>query len=199
MTTLPTDATDGGDTDGLPATTITRPLHIGAAQDVRYAVNALDGRVGSRSDNDVTDEIDRPQPSPVGKWATESPDRTGRQRWTSLLLGVLGFFAVAALVVGVVTVAGGSSAPGVTAERPALTPVTSKVAATTTLAVPSPSANGPSTTEPPTAPAQPPPYDTVTATASSVVVAPPPAVVAPTPKPNLRERLHDLFPKLFPN
>ena len=49
-------------------------------------------------------------------------------------------------------------------------------------------------------PATPPAYSSVTATASTVVAPPPPVMQPgePQPKPGVRQRLHDLFPRLFP-
>jgi len=68
--------------------------------------------------------------------------------------------------------------------------VTSAVAPS--LATPTPSAPVPA--------APPPAYSSVTATASTVVAPPPPVMQPgePQPKPGVRQRLRDLFPRLFP-
>ncbi|WP_328353365.1 hypothetical protein OG976_21575 [Mycobacterium sp. NBC_00419] len=165
--------TDQTTTD-TPATATTRPLYVGTGNDVSAAVDALDA----------------PWSSAVAVADTELPDFTPRRRWTSVVLGALGIMALAALVVAVITMAHQSTEPAGPAAVPA-PPVTTSAAATTTAVVPSPSA--------PADRAPPPAFASVTATASTL--APPPAVRpgGPDPKPGVRERLHDLFPRLFPD
>lgn len=164
-----------------PTTATTRPLYVGTGHDVSAAVDALD-------------EAERPWSSSVAVPESELSDFTPERRWTSVLLGALGILALATLVVAVIGVANSSSGPAREAPPP---PVPSTAAVTTTAATPSPSA----APRPSGAAAQPPAYSSVTATASTVVAPPPPAVQpdAPGPKPNVRQRLHDLFPRLLPN
>ncbi|MFN8033292.1 MAG: hypothetical protein U0Q47_08335 [Mycobacterium sp.] len=125
--------------------------------------------------------------------SAELPDFSPERRWMSVLLGALGMLVLAALVAAVITVAHRSSEPAERAPGPVV-PSTSSVA-------PAPAMSSAPSVAP--APATPPAYSTVTATASTVVVAPPaPPVVqpgAPEPKPGVRQRLHDLFPRLFPS
>ncbi len=107
-----------------------------------------------------------------------------------MVLGALGMVALATLVAAVIAMANRSAEPaGPSAVPTPAAPTTA--AATTTAVAPSPSAS--------VKPAPAPPFSSVTATASTL--APPPVLRpgAPEPKPGVRERLHDLFPRLFPN
>ncbi len=123
------------------------------------------------------------------------PDVSRRQRWTPVLLGVAALAVLALLVAGVITVEKDSTRPAEIAPRITATAPTSAAPATrapaTTTAMPSPSA-APSSSAPPPVPLAP-----VTATASTMVIAPPPTSYEPGP--DVRQRLHDLFPNLFPN
>jgi hypothetical protein len=132
-------------------------------------------------------DVDGPWSAAVDAQHAALPDFTPERRWNSVVLGALGIVVLAVLVIAVITVAHQSSEPTERAPAPA-PPSTSAVA-------PSPAAPTPSA--PP--PATPPAYSSVTATASTVV-APPPATAPgePQQKPGVRQRLHDLFPRLFP-
>jgi len=134
------------------------------------------------------------QPRSAGGQATPPPDFTlGQRRWTTVALAVLGIIALAALVIGVLVVSSDSTRPQVDVQAP---PPPSPT--TTASAVPPPMAASPSA-PPPAAPA-PPPELIATATASTIVLAPPaPDWPAPEPNPGVQQRLHDLFPRLFPN
>lgn len=162
----------------------TRPVRVPSVNDVGYAANALDGRAGPA----FTDELDEP--------GTEPPDFSRRQRWMPVLLGALGIVVLAVLIARVIAVANDSTKPDADTENAPAPTVTSSVMATsvpaTTTAVPSPSAGAP-----PASPSAPPPLPSVTATASTMAIPPPPA--APEPNPDVRQRLHDLFPRIFPN
>ena len=168
-----THGTREADAD-TPATTTTRPLYVGTGFDVGFAADDSD--------------VDGPWSAAVDAQHTALPDFTPERRWTSVVLGALGIVVLAVLVIAVITVAHQSSEPTERAPAPA-PPSTSAVA-------PSPAA--PTLSAPP--PATPPAYSSVTATASTVV-APAPPVMAPgepQQKPGVRQRLHDLFPRLFP-
>ncbi|NTY61939.1 hypothetical protein [Mycolicibacterium sphagni] len=109
--------------------------------------------------------------------------------WVSTILGALGVLVLGVLVFAVVTVSHESSRP-VGQPHPSATATTSiaPVPVNHSTSVPAPSA-------------QPPTSWSVTAVASTL--APPPAAPAPTsaaPKrePSVRQRLHDMFPQLFP-
>ena len=135
------------------------------------------------------DDTDEPWSAGVDAHNAEPPDFTVERRWTSVLLGALGIVVLAGLVIAVITVSHLSSEPS--AHTPAPTrPSTSEVAYSV-IPAPSPS--------PSPSPTSPPAYSSVTATASTVV-APPPVIQRgePQPKPRVRQRLHDLFPRLFP-
>ena len=165
-----------------PTTTTTRPLYVGTGYDVGFAADAL------------RDDVDGPWSAAVDARNTALPDFTPERRWTSPVLGALGIAVLAALVIAVLTVAHQSSEP--TERAPAhVPPSTSPVAPSP--AAPSPAAPAPSTP----VPVAPPAYSSATATASTVVAPPPPVVrpAEPQPKPGVRQRLHDLFPRLFPN
>ena len=163
-----------------PATATTRPLYIGAFPDPDLATDP------------ILDDGDGPWSASVAVQSTALPDFTPERRWTSVVLGALGILVLAALVAVVITVAHRSSEPAERAPAP--------VAPSTSVAS-SPAMSS----APPAAPVltAPPAYSSVTATASTVVVAPPaPPVVqpgAPQPNPGVRQRLHDLFPRLFPS
>ena len=132
-------------------------------------------------------DTDEPWSAGVDAHNAELPDFTVERRWTSVLLGALGIVVLAGLVIAVITVSHLSSEPS--AHTPAPTrPSTSEVASSV---IPAPS--------PSPSPTSPPAYSSVTATASTVV-APPPVIQRgePQPKPRVRQRLHDLFPRLFP-
>jgi hypothetical protein len=167
-------STTSPDTADTPATATTRPLYLGTGHDISAAAHALDA--------------DQPWSSSAVA-ESELPDFTPQRRWTSVVLAAAGIVALATLVVAVITMADRSSHP---AEEAPPTP-TSVVASTTAVSAPSPS---------PATPEAPPPVQTfssVTATASTL--APPPPVIpgATEPKPGVRQRLHDLFPRLFPD
>jgi len=170
-----TNGTREADAD-TPATTTTRPLYVGTGYDVGFAADAF------------RDDADGPWSAAVDAQNTALPDFTPERRWTSVVLGALGIVVLAALVIAVITVAHRSSEPTEQAPAP-VPPSTSAVA-------PSPATPTPSAPMP----AAPPAYSSVTATASTVVAPPPPAVQPgePQPKPGVRQRLHDLFPRLFP-
>jgi len=170
-----TNGTREADAD-TPATTTTRPLYVGTGYDLGFAADAL------------RDDLDEPWPAAVDAQSPALPDFTPERRWTSVLLGALGIVVLAALVIAVITVAHQSSESTGRAPAP-VPPSTSAVA-------PSPAA--PTTSAP--VPATPPAYSSVTATASTVVAPPPPVMQPgePQPKPGVRQRLHDLFPRLFP-
>jgi hypothetical protein len=165
-----TNGTREADTD-TPATTTTRPLYVGTGYDLGFAA-----------------DVDRPWSAAVDSHHPALPDFTKERRWTSAVLSALGIVVLAALVIAVITVAHQSSEPTERAPVPA-PPSTAAVA-------PSPAA--PTTSAP--APSAPPAYSSVTATASTVVAPPPPVIQPgePQPKPGVRQRLHDLFPRLFP-
>jgi hypothetical protein len=177
-----TNATREADAD-TPATTTTRPLYIGTGYDVGFAA-------------DEADDVDRPWSAAVDAQNTALLDFTPDRRWTSVLLGALGILVLAVLVAAVITVSHRSSEPAEHAPAP-VPPSTS--AAASSPAMPAPSAAAPPPAAP--APTTPPAYSSVTATASTVVAPPPPVVQPgpPQPKPGVRQRLHDLFPRMFPN
>jgi cytoskeletal protein RodZ len=154
-----------------PATTTTRPLYVGTGYDLGIA-----------------DDADGPWSAAVDAQNAALPDFSQERRWTSVVLGALGIVVLAALVIAVITVAHQSSEPTEPVPAPAPT--------STSAVVPSPAAT---TTSAP-APTTPPTYSSVTATASTVVAPPPPVIQPgePQPKPGVRQRLHDLFPRLFP-
>lgn len=115
---------------------------------------------------------------------TELPDFTRQPRWPSVLLAALGILVLAGLVAAVITMSHRPSEP-VDVDPVPVPPSTS------TSAVPPP----PAAPTPAPAPA----YSSVTATAATL--APPPPVLQPEPtepKPGVRQRLHDMFPRLFP-
>jgi hypothetical protein len=169
-----THGTREADAD-TPTTTTTRPLYVGTGYDVGFAADALG-------------DVDEPWSAAVDAQNTALPDFTPERRWTSVVLAALGIVVLAVLVIAVITVAHQSSQP--TEQAPAPAP------SSTSAVAPSPAAT---TTSAP-APTTPPTYSSVTATASTVVAPPPPAIqpAEPQPKPGVRQRLHDLFPRLFP-
>ena len=170
-----TNSTREADAD-TPATTTTRPLYVGTGYDPGFAADA------------VRDDVDGPWSAAVDAQNTALPDFTPERRWTPVVLGALGIVVLAALVIAVITVAHRSSQPTEQAPAPA-PPSTSAVA-------PSPATPTPSAP----LPVAPPAYSSVTATASTVVTPPPPVMQPgePQPKPGVRQRLRDLFPRLFP-
>lgn len=178
MTISSTNGTREDDTD-TPTTTTTRPLYVGTGYDVDCAADAL------------RDDVDRPWSAGVDGQNTALPDFTPERRWTSVVLGALGIVVLAALVIAVIIVAHQSSQPTERAPAP-LPPSTSAVA-------PSPPSPAPSVP----VPVAPPAHSSATATASTVVPPPPPPPAMrpaePQPKSGVRQRLHDLFPRLFPN
>ncbi len=133
---------------------------------------------------------------------------TGRirnsHRRSTAILAAAAIIALGALIAGVLIISNASSNRS---ERDAPVP---RPAPTTSASASMPF---PSTSAAASAPPVAPPELNPTATASTVVVAPPPPAVTrrpdagaipPTavpsaPKTNVRERLHDLFPRLFPN
>ncbi|MCV7176367.1 hypothetical protein [Mycolicibacterium sphagni] len=124
--------------------------------------------------------VDAPatKPLPLG---TEPPHR----RWVSSVLGALGILVLGVLVAAVVTVSHESSRP-IGQSHPQAPAATSTTLPVSTVALaPQPSA-------PPS------PSWSVAATASTL--AAPPSTPAATPKrePSVRQRLHDMFPQLFP-
>jgi len=172
-----TNGTREADTD-TPTTTTTRPLYVGTGYDVGFAADAF------------RDDVDGPWSAAVDAQNAALPDFAPERRWTSVLLGALGIVVLAALVIAVITVAHQSSEPA--GRAPAQVPPSTSAVA--------PSPVAPTTSAP--VPATPPAYSSVTATASTVVAPPPPPPVMqpgePQPKPGVRQRLHDLFPRLFP-
>jgi hypothetical protein len=170
-----TNGTREADAD-TPATTTTRPLYVGTGYDLGFAADAL------------RDDADGPWSEAVDAQNTALPDFTPQRRWTSVVLGALGMVVLAAVVIAVIAVTHRSSQPTEQAPTPA-PPSTSAVASL-------PSAPTPS----PPVPAAPPAYSSITATASTVVPPPPPVMQPgePQPKPGVRQRLRDLFPRLFP-
>ena len=133
----------------------------------------------------LLDDVDGPWSASAPARDTALPDFTPERRWTPVLLGALGIMVLAALVAAVITVSHRSSEPAGPAPAP-VPPSTSTVAFSP--AMPAPPAVAP------------PAYSSVTATASTMV-APPPQVAPPRasqPNPGVRQRLHDLFPRLFP-
>jgi predicted lipid-binding transport protein (Tim44 family) len=109
---------------------------------------------------------------------------TAGRRWISICLGALGILILAALVAAVVTMSHESSHPA-RHGRPAAPATASTVSVNTTVAVPAPPA------------AQPPTSWSVPATASTLATPPPPPA-AKKPEPSVRQRLHDMFPRLIP-
>jgi hypothetical protein len=114
---------------------------------------------------------------------------TAGRRWISICLGALGILILATLVAAVVTMSHESSHPP-RHTRPVAPATASTVSVNTTVAVPAPST-------PPSAPpsAQPPASWHAPATASTIA-SPPPA--AKKSEPSVRQRLHDMFPRLIP-
>jgi len=161
-----------------PATTTTRPLYLGTGYGVGVAA-------------DEDDALDGPWSAAVDGYSSAVPDFTPQRRWTSALLGASGIAVLAALVNAVITVAHRSAEPtGHTGHTPAPVP------SSTSAVAPSPAAPAPSAPMPATPPA----FSSVTATASTVLAPPPPVMQPgePQPKPGVRQRLRDLFPRLFP-
>ncbi|CAN5187111.1 hypothetical protein BH09ACT8_BH09ACT8_11780 [soil metagenome] len=107
---------------------------------------------------------------------------------TLMLIGgaVLGLVAVAGIIVSVITMSDESTRP---VPQAPLTPISIPVHSTTTVA-PAPSA---SEAAPPPAPPLA-PLPPITATAQTITTAP----AEPTGGPRVRDRLHELFPRLFP-
>ena len=101
---------------------------------------------------------------------------------------ILGLVVVAGIIVSVVTMSDESTRP---APHAPLTPIS--IPARSTTVAPEPSAS-----EAAPAPALPlAPLPPVTATAQTITTAPP-LPVAATDGPRVRDRLHELFPRLFP-
>ena len=144
-----------------------------------------------------------------GPWAWSVEDRAGSsvqpRSWSSAVLGAAGIAVLAALVIGVLVVANASTAP---------VHIVAPSTRTTQAPAPTPTSGAPGPSLAPVAP----PAFSPTATASTVNVAPPvmPAPVMPAPvsraaapvpaaprtpgpKPTIRQRLHDLFPRLVPD
>lgn len=124
------------------------------------------------------------------------PDVSRRQRWTPVLLGVAALAVLGALVAGVIAVENDSTrpaenAPRITATAPTSAAPATRAPATTTATTTATSASSAAPPAPPV------PLAPVTATASTMVIAPPPTSYEPGP--DVRQRLHDLFPNLFPN
>ena len=147
---------------------------------------------------------------------TELADFSGQPRaWSSVVLAVAGIVTLAVLVICVVIVANDSTRP------PHVVPLSVPPLPTTAAPAPTMQSSVPGS---PMAPVAPPEFRP-TVTASTVAVAPsvvpapvvpvptgpapvvpaptghPPAAAArtPAPKPSVRQRLHDLFPRLFPD
>ena len=121
--------------------------------------------------------------------ATRRPAAVADRRWVSALLGGLGILALGILVAAVVSVSHESAHPA-GQPHPSATATTSiaPVPVNHSTPVPSPSA-------------QPPTSWSVTAVASTLApppAAPPPTSAAPQREPSVRQRLHDMFPQLFP-
>ncbi|EHB59325.1 hypothetical protein MycrhDRAFT_1761 [Mycolicibacterium rhodesiae JS60] len=111
---------------------------------------------------------------------TRGPAAVANRNWFSAVLGALGIGALGVLVAAVVSMSHESAHP-VRQPRPAATTTAAAVPVHSAAPVPSPSA-------------QPPTSWSVTAVASTLV--PPPA--APKREPSVRQRLHDMFPRLIP-
>jgi hypothetical protein len=112
---------------------------------------------------------------------------TAGRRWISICLGALGILILATLVAAVVTMSHESSHPA-RHDRPSAPATASTVSVNTAVPVPAPSA-------PPSA--QPPTSWSVPATASTIATPPPPPA-AKKQEPSVRQRLHDMFPRLIP-
>ncbi|MBB3606206.1 protein-disulfide isomerase [Mycolicibacterium sp. BK556] len=114
--------------------------------------------------------------------ATRGPGAVANRNWFSAVLGALGILALGVLVAAVVSMSHESAHP-VGQPRPAATTTASVVPVHSTAPVPSSSA-------------QPPASWSVTAVASTL--ATPPAPAAQPREPSVRQRLHDMFPRLIP-
>jgi hypothetical protein len=124
-------------------------------------------------------------PDPIAD-TSDPPTTRPQRRWTTVLLGASGILVLVVLVAAVITMSNASSHPA--EQAPPTAPAPTSTSAVTTIPV----ASAP--------PALPPPTSwSVTATASTLATPPPPMHPgAPKPEPDVRQRLHDLFPRLFP-
>ncbi|GAY15018.1 hypothetical protein [Mycobacterium sp. shizuoka-1] len=113
--------------------------------------------------------------------ATAGPDATVR-RWVSTLLGGLGILALGVLVAAVVSVSHESSHPAGHA-HPVATSGSALATASHTTTIASPSAA---------------PAGSWAVTAIGATHTATPLATAPKHEPSVRQRLHDMFPRLFP-
>ncbi|WP_163694366.1 hypothetical protein [Mycolicibacterium sarraceniae] len=117
--------------------------------------------------------------------ATRRPDAVADRRWVSAILGGLGILALGVLVAAVVSMSHESAHPVGQSHPPATAATTAVSAAPVNHTATSPS---------------PPTSWSVSAVASTMAPPPaaPPSAAAPKREPSVRQRLHDMFPKLFP-
>jgi hypothetical protein len=115
-------------------------------------------------------------------------DRPGAGRgWVSTILGALGVLVLGVLVAAVVTVSHESSRPTEQVRQSAPAAASATAPVSTVALAPQPSAQ----------PGRPNTAWSVPATASTLSAAPSSAP-APKREPTVRQRLHDMFPQLFP-
>ncbi|MCX2929823.1 hypothetical protein ORI20_06045 [Mycobacterium sp. CVI_P3] len=131
---------------------------------------------------------DTPTTRPLHLGAEQGGRPDGDRRWVSAFLGALGIVVLGVLVTAVVTVSHESSDPD-QRTRPSAPVAGSTAAVTTTAAAPSPATQSPTR-----APAS----WSATATAATEAAPPPVSLSAPKSEPSVRQRLHDMFPRLFP-
>lgn len=157
----------------------------------------------TRDTSPGVDTLPLPLPAEATTPVSVGAGRTRKPRSTEILAAAA-FIALGALIAGVLIISNASSSKSGNDA-----PVTRPTPTTGTSA----SQPLPSTPATLSASAVAPPELNPTATASTVVVAPSPPLVTrrpgpgaipssavpSAPKPNVRERLHDLFPRLFPN
>jgi hypothetical protein len=121
-----------------------------------------------------------------------TPKRRRLSRWLLLILGaLLGLAVLVGIVVSVLTVSDDSTVPP--EQFAPLTPISVPAQAPT----PSPSQAAPSPSVAPPSDLTVPPLPPVTATGETVTTAPP--YPHDPNSPRMRDRLHQLFPRLFPD
>lgn len=139
----------------------------------------------------------RPLPVHDGRWHTPV-DQGSPRPWTPAVLAAAGILAFAVVLTCILLFANAARGSGHDVRNPPLPAVSTTMSATPTVV---PGAPVPSSAAPDFSP---------TATASAITgpasPVPPSATPGrsvgppkPGPKPTVRQRLHDLFPRLFPN